>query len=69
MRNDTRCCAAFNYDKGLMMSNPQCEMYVGAGGVEGAMSWSQCSLFSTGHSAREFLWAEVLSIQETKPKG
>lgn len=26
--------------------------------VECAMSWSQCSLLSTGHSAREFLWAE-----------
>lgn len=42
----------------LMMYNPQCEMYVGAGGVECAMSRSQCSLLSTGHSAREFLWAE-----------
>lgn len=26
--------------------------------VECAMSWSQCSLLSTGHSARELLWAE-----------
>lgn len=30
--------------------------------VECAMSWSQCSLLSTGHSAREFLWAEWDSI-------
>lgn len=37
---------------------PWCELYVGAGGAECAMSWSQCSLLSTGHSAREFLWAE-----------
>lgn len=43
---------------GLMMYNAECEMYVGAGGVECAMSWSQCSLLSTGHSAREFMWAE-----------
>lgn len=42
----------------LMMYNHQCEMYVGAGGLECAMSWSQCSLLSTGHSAREFLWAD-----------
>lgn len=37
-------------------------MYVGTGGVECAMSWSQCSLLSTGHSAREFLWVEWESI-------
>lgn len=43
---------------GLMIYYPLCEMYVGAVGVECAMSWSQRSLFSTGHSAREFLWAE-----------
>lgn len=41
---------------------PPCEMFVGAAGVECAMSWSQCSILSTGHSAREFLWAEWRSI-------
>lgn len=37
-------------------------MHVGAAGVECAMFPSQCSFLSTGHSAREFLWAEWESI-------